>query len=75
MAEMNCPNDGHKCLIDPVALEGRLVRIETKLDQLLKDNSGAGISGKAVAGYSTLITGFVVGAVEALRAYFQAKGN
>jgi len=71
MAEsMKCPKDNRDCLIDPVELEGRLVRIETKLDQIIN----GGLSGKAIAGITTLISGLVVGIIEGLRTYF-SKGN
>jgi len=67
--EINCPGSDKPCLIDPIELEKRLTSIEIKLDQLIAGNT-TGLSGKSVAGLTTLISGLVVGIIEACRTFF-----
>jgi len=41
----------------------------------LKCQNQIGVSGKAVAGITTIISGVVVGVIECVRAYFSSKGQ
>jgi hypothetical protein len=85
--EIKCPNDGRDCPVDPVQLEGRLVRIETKLDQIIEKQkqkqqdaatpeaaATAGLSGKSVAGWSILNSTFLVAAYELVKTWLATKG-
>jgi hypothetical protein len=80
VADIKCPNPERQCLIDPIDLTDRMARMETKLDQIIKDqdeakkNVSTGMSGKTVAGWSILNTGLLVGLYEGLRAYLASRG-